>query len=96
MIIGLSVRNEKLTVNGTAIAICVEVPERKLLVIKNRSTGGQSITLTFGRVATADVGIVLSPNDVWVESAGEGYEVWNGAITGISSAAGGVLSIHER
>lgn len=85
------------TIGATAVEVA-PAKRRKALYIKNTSSGGQTISLMFSNndTAVANTGYVLGVNDVLVESNSEGFVCWNGRIMGISSAAGGTISIVER
>jgi hypothetical protein len=92
-------RNEKLTVGTTAIEIALDRNEetpRKLMYLKNTSTGIQKITVSMGKVAIANEGIVLDVGEIVIDSESEAYVPYQGKISAISSAAGGQLSIFER
>lgn len=70
--------------------------QRKLIYLRNISTGGQTITISYGREAVANAGFVLSPLDTISESIDPAFRPYNDRITAISSAAAGTLSIVER
>lgn len=70
---------------------------RKVLVIRNISPNATDIiSLSFGQVATANVGVVLRQYDVYSESADKGYAPYQGTINAICATATGVLAIQER
>jgi len=84
------------TVGTTSVNILPD-QKRVLHVIVNTSTGGQVITLSFGRVAIAGVsGVVLNPGQAWVESNGEGFECYQGPIQAIANGAGGSIGVSSR
>lgn len=91
-------RNEKITVGTSSTLVSEANPNRKLIYIKNTSTGGQTITVCFSdaKPATLNEGIVLSPGQDIIDSDSMGYECYKGTITAISDASGGQLSIYER
>lgn len=89
-------RNAQVTV-GTSTQNVLKPKPRKVLSLRNSSTGGQVITLQIGEIAAVlNEGVVLSPGQAWTENTSEGYECWDGSVQAISTAAGGVLSIFER
>lgn len=71
---------------------------RKGITLRNSSLGGQVISISPSdhEPAVAYSGIVLSSGQNLSDFTSEGYEAWQGNITAIASAAGGVLSVHER
>jgi hypothetical protein len=92
-------RNDTVSVGTTAVRAASPYDDRKVIYIRNISTGGQVITLFFSDSSTATAsggGIVLNPNDYIIDSLSESYTPWRGPITAISSAASGTLSIYER
>ena len=70
--------------------------QRKVIVITNISTGGQVISLAFGKEAVAGYGIVLYPTGAWAESIDSAFIPTNLRITAVASAAAGSVTIHER
>jgi len=93
---GMISRNEKVTVGTTSIQIA-PARKRKVILIRNTSSGTQKITICMGfKQAVEDEGIVLEPGESITDSNSEGYECWQGIITAISDSAGGQLSIFER
>lgn len=92
------VRNEVVTVGTTAISIS-PAQQRKNIYLRNVSTGAQVITITFSnnQIAVANAGFVLNPGEYITDSdSGSTYEAWDGAISAISSVAGGSLAVVER
>jgi hypothetical protein len=92
-------RNEIISVGATSqVILNTDNPRRKVLFIRNTSTGGQVITLNFGgTTAVANQGVVLQVLDAYIESDdGTSFQCFNGQITAISSAGGGQLSIMVR
>ena len=81
---------------GTTSLTILQDQKRMLYTITNTSTGGQTITLNMGHIAIANIGIVLSPGQSWVDSNSEGYECYQGPIQAIASAAAGQVSISAR
>jgi len=89
-------RNEQITVGTTSVRVADE-RKRKVLYVKNTSTGTQAITVVFGRfTAEENKGVVLDLGEIIVDSDSEEYTCFEGVITAISSAADGKLSIYER
>lgn len=97
MILGEQVKNESIAVGTTAIILLEENPSGwQVFIIKNTSTAGQNITLSFGKSAITNAGVVLAPQDVYLE-AYDGYFIpCKATISAISSAAGGNVSIYAR
>jgi hypothetical protein len=95
---GILVRNDSATVGATSTLI---LPDRRgkrsAYTIINNSTGGQTITLSFGdkNAAVAGYGIPIPPLAYYLEDDARG-PCFQGAILAISSAAGGVVAITER
>lgn len=88
-------RNDLLDVHNTNVVIS-QATERVRLYLRNSSTGGQVITINLGyNEAVALQGIVLKAGDSFVDSNSGNYQVWQGVITAIGSAANGKLSIME-
>jgi hypothetical protein len=89
-------RNELIPV-GTSVVTVSREKKRKVIYLRNTSTAGQTITLTFSnnQPAVASAGIVLGTNDFIIDSQSENYRPWWGSITAISSAASGQLSCYE-
>ncbi len=93
------VRNEIVAVDTSSVEVCIERDEetkRRVLVLKNTSTGTQVITVSLGVVAVANTGIVLNVGEILTDSVSEGYIPFQGKISAISSAAAGQLSVMER
>lgn len=92
------VRNAAMTIGTTSTIVSTNLLEkqRRVLVLINTSIGGQTITLSWGQEAVANQGIVLTPNGSWSESIDSVFVPNELQIYGVSSAAGGTLSIHER
>lgn len=56
-----------------------------------------SIYYSTNEAVAVNSGVVLRPYDTIAMSKSEGYDPWQGAITGIASAAGGAaLAVYER
>lgn len=93
-------RNESLTIGATAQTVFRREGSGELLelVLRNSSTGGQTISLTFSdqQVAVDKQGIVLAAGQAYVASRDENYRVWQGSITAIADGAGAVLSVTSR
>lgn len=93
-------RNEAATIGATASVVSVEKDnanvKRKVIVLQNTSTGGQTITISVDKEAVANEGVVLSVGGVWQDSQDGEYMPTQKVITAISSAVGGQLSIYER
>jgi len=83
---------------GAASALISVAKRRQCYIITNTSVGGQIITLSLSNTdaAVAGSGIVLTAGQHISDSNGENYLCWTGRISGISSAAGGTISIFER
>lgn len=89
-------RNESLTVTTASQNITQRDEHRQIFILTNYSTGGQVITITFGQVAVAGVGVVLNPGEKYGEADGDNFECYKGVINCISSAAGGTLAVYTR
>ena len=70
--------------------------KRKVFFIVNTSTGGQIISIAFGKDAVSGSGIVLSAGNGWAESVDAIFQPRNLKITAVSSAAGGTVAFHEQ
>jgi len=95
-------RGQELTRNvdvgvGTSSVVLSDTQDRKVITIRNSSTGNQTITVKFGYgLAVAGEGIVLPPGGSVTDAISEGYAPYQGTISAISDAAGGTASIFER
>lgn len=92
------IRNSSITIGTTQVQIAPELVEgeRTALTIVNTSTGGQTISISWGEQAVSGVGIVLYPAGSWAESIDGTFIPSNRTISAVSSAAGGTLAIQER
>ena len=90
------VRNDLVSVGATSVRVSFE-RLRKVIYIKNTSTGGQVITIRLDSgAAVAGYGVVLGVNETLIDSNTEGYMCYQGEINAIASAAGGQVSVMER
>lgn len=99
MIPQLIPRDTSVTVGVTAVEVSPDLgsdKQRQALVFTNTSTGGQNITLAWGKIAVSGQGIVLLPGEHHVEAIDKGFTPLNMQITAIADLAGGTLAIHER
>jgi hypothetical protein len=71
------------------------VPVRKLLYLRNISTIGQTITVSFGKTAVSEAGLQLKPGEYFLDSSMGDYTVFVGSISAISDLAGGSLGVVE-
>jgi len=96
--IALTPREDTVSVGATSVQVSPETgsKQRQALVLTNTSTGGQVISLAWGRQAVAGKGIVLSPQEHHVEAIDHGFVPLNFEINAIADGAGGSLAIHER
>lgn len=82
---------------GTSSVQISQAKPRKVLYIRNSSSGSQNITIVLGNIEAVDKkGIVLSPGQAYTDSSQAGYKCWGGQIQAISSSASGKVSIFER
>jgi len=90
-------RNQTVSVGVTAVSVA-EPRSRKVLYIRNISTGGQQITITQGNITPTSLGggVVLKAGEQYVDAISEGYVPFDGQVTAISDLAGGSLSVFER
>jgi hypothetical protein len=93
-----NIRDSALTIGTTPLLISIEkLPgTRTALAITNTSAGGQVLSLSWGKTATALNGIVLYPGGSWSESVDQRFTPSNKEIWIVSSAAGGTAAQHER
>jgi hypothetical protein len=91
-------RDEEIAMGASLLEISPEVPmgQRQIIVIKNISTGGESVALGFGKNAVIGKGVNLTVSGVWVESIDAVYKPTNLRITAIGSGPGSIVAIHER
>lgn len=96
--IALIPRDVTYTVGATSVELSPETgnKQRQVLVLTNTSTGGQSISLAWGKSAEAGVGVVLLPGEHHVESIDKGFIPLNISVNAIASAEGGTIALHER
>ena len=92
------IRNASVSVGTSSVLVSPELMEgeRRVLVITNTSTGGQSISVSWGETAVAGRGIYLTPNSTWSESVDSGFIPHWASVEAVSSAASGTLAVHER
>lgn len=88
-------RDDILAVGVGAVLISPAHP-RNELVITNSSPAAEQITLSFGKPAVVDAGVLLLPYAVYFASNTSGFNVYQGDIYGISDGAAGQISIFER
>jgi len=96
-------RNDNVTV-GTSSTRIAEARQgsgsgqkRRVIVVRNISTAGQTVTVSLGlSQASANNGIVLKQNESFTDSSEAGYDCFQGTINAISDAAGATLAIMER
>lgn len=69
---------------------------RKGFIITNTSTGGQIVTLGFGKDAVAGSGAVLYPGGSYWEFTDPAWIVFQRRILAIASGASGTVAIQER
>jgi len=93
-----NIRDEVISVGTTVVKVSEDMynSERNVIILTNTSTGGQIISLAWGKEAVAGSGIVLSPGGFHQESKDAGFKPSNKNITAISSGASGTLAVHER
>jgi len=91
-------RNASYTIGATSTLISQRMPEglRKVIVVTNTSTGGETITLSIGQQAAAGAGIILSSGGSWNESQDNTFMVTSDEIWCIGSGAGAKVAIYER
>lgn len=88
--------NAIVAVGVTDVVVSEEKPlGRKMYFIQNSSTGGQTITISYGIAAVANQGVPLAQGQFLYESINERYNPYGGTIHAISSLAGGQLSVVE-
>jgi hypothetical protein len=95
---GQITRNDLVTV-GTSSVIISQYPNgvpRRLIYIRNSSTGGQTITISFGNsVAVALYGVVLAAGESVADQSQEGYQCFQGVVSAVADGANGQVSIYE-
>lgn len=92
-------RNTTITVTEVSSQILPRNPTRQVLVIRNSSTNGATITIHMGaQAAVVGAGVVLAVAQSLSDADNAGYECWRGEVQAISSVAGAgsVLSVFER
>ena len=88
-------RNDLIAVGTSSLQLC-PARNRSEIVITNTSAAAQTLTLSFGSQAVANVGIPLKPFSVYYASNTSGFNVYQGEIFIISDGAAGQVSIFER
>jgi len=93
-------RNESVSV-GTSSSVIAQARnaanKRKVILIRNISTGTQVVTINPGfGAAVANTGIILQVGESYSDSTDAGYECFQGMITAISDQASATLAIYER
>jgi hypothetical protein len=93
-------RNDSLTVGTSNVLVSQNkgAGVRTSVLLRNNSTGGQTITLNFSdfEAAVSGYGVVLAVGQSLTDASSEGYICWQGNINAIASGAGAVLSVYER
>ena len=90
-----NIRDDAVSV-GTTSTLLTRAHPRNEIVITNTSTAAQAITLSFGKPAVATFGVLLQPYSVYFASNTQGFNVYQGDIYAVASAALGQVSIFER
>lgn len=88
-------RNDLIAVGTSSIQLS-PARVRNEIVLTNTSTTGQTLTISFGTQATANVGVVLKPFSVYFASNTSGFNVYQGDIYVVSDGAAGQISVFER
>jgi len=87
------------TATLAAATVASVLPQRTgrriAFAIANVGANAAFINMSDGQTATANYGIYLAPGGILTDSNMGGYQCWQGAIAGISTA-GSTLSIWER
>jgi len=84
---------------GTSSVLVLDSPganERVDLIITNTSTSGQVVYLSIGADAVASAGIPLQPTSSIAWSKSQGYNVPQGQVKAIASAASGAVAVFVR
>lgn len=90
-------RDDVITVGTSSVELSPEIDtQRNVYVITNTSPAGQVISLGIGKEAVVGKGIILYPTGSWAESIDSAFKPTMRRITGIASAVGGTVTIHER
>ena len=91
-------RNEVRTIGTDSVKISEMLRPgiRQIISLSNRSTAGQTLTISIGRPGKDNEGIPLLPGYSWVETEDAKFNVNSDEIWVISDAIGGTLSIYER
>jgi len=95
----MQIRNENLTIGTTQQSVAAQVREgqRQVITFSNVSPAGQVITLSLGSEAIALAGIPLTVfGSSWSESVDSSFIPSNLQWYAVASAAGALLSVHER
>jgi hypothetical protein len=89
---------DKITVNHTAADFSSDCgnAKRVLLLLKNVSTGGQTIWINWEMDAVESSGTELAPNTVYAESEDAAFKPLGFRISAIASADGALMTRHER
>ena len=97
--LGLEISQPKVVTVGTTSIILSKAKNRSAIYIKNTSTTNQIINIVFSNTDVAvslGAGFQLNVNESIIDSDSGEYSCWTGAISGISSAAGGTIVMYER
>jgi hypothetical protein len=89
---------QTITVGASAVEIA-PFRNRTAVYIRNTSTSNQIINVVFSnnqRAVSLGAGFQLNVNESIVDSDSADYSCWTGAISAISSAAGGTIVMWER
>ena len=95
---GNVIRDAQQTIGTASVLVNVqqEAGARKALSIINTSTGGQKVSLAWGKAAVSGAGIVLYPGGSWSESEDGTFNPSNMEVWACADIAAATISIHER
>lgn len=99
MVEELTPRDVSISVGTTAVEVAPDRSgphRRKLISLTNTSTGSQNVSIVWGQIAVAGIGIYLKPGASHLQSIDVAFKPSNMRITAISDGAGGTIAVHEE
>lgn len=70
--------------------------KRVVLILTNTSTAGETVSISFDKEAKANQGLVIKAGGVYSASIDSRYDIPQGRVNGIGSAATATLAFHEE
>ena len=93
-----TINDTNLTIGTTSQVVSQAIygSTRVVISLQNISTGGQTISIAWGKDAEVNKGIVLGAGQSYILSKDAGYTPSDSQITAISNGANAILALHEE